>query len=212
MVCCIYKDIDYLTLSSFRIEATAALWMAYSKENKPTIYPGLPDIPSNIYEIPGLEFLAPPTPPASKSGTPPRGSRRRDQPMTISSGESPPRQRPVPSRLQVPTSIDAMVNDVIETALSHGSSWPFKEPVDVNLAPDYYQVVINPMDLSTMKAKNIKGVYKSLKDLKNDFKLMFDNCLFYNGEDSIYAQAATVLEKAVMQRINRLDQISSNSR
>lgn len=105
-----------------------------------------------------------------------------------------------------------MVTDVIETALSNGSSWPFKEPVDVNLAPDYYQVVRNPMDLATMKSKNAKNQYKNLKELKDDFKLMFENCLFYNGEDSIYAQAANVLDKAVMQRIERLEQISGASR
>ena len=103
-----------------------------------------------------------------------------------------------------------MVSDVVESALSHGSSWPFKQPVDEKLAPDYYDVVRNPMDISTMKEKNGRGEYKTLRALRDDFKLMFDNCLFYNGDDSIYAQAAQVLEKAVMARIDRLEQMTKH--
>jgi histone acetyltransferase len=211
MVCCIYKDIDYLTLQTMREDVTSALWKAFIDSNNFVRYKGLSKIPEKLYDIPGLEFLEPkrddsPPPPTTTSS---RASRRRAEEglAKSESGESPPRQRPVPSRLQVPTSIEAMVSDVVETALSHGSSWPFKEPVDVELAPDYYQVVRNPMDLATMKAKNAKGQYKSLNQVRDDFKLMFENCVFYNGDDSIYTQAANVLEKAITQRIERLEQI-----
>ena len=213
MVCCIYKDVNYLTLPEMREDVTAAIWKAILDTGGFTRYQGLSRIPEKLYDIPGLEFLEPPkreeSPPPTTTSS--RASRRRiDEGLAKSeSGDSPPRQRPVPSRLQVPTSIEAMVSDVIETALSHGSSWPFKEPVDVELAPDYYQVVRNPMDLSTMKAKNAKGLYKTLKELREDFRLMFENCVFYNGDDSIYSQAANILEKAVMQRIERLEQIRS---
>ena len=211
MVCCIYQTVDYLTIPEMREDVTAALWKTIIDSGEFVRHKGLLRIPDKLYDIPGLEFLEPPkreeSPPPTTTSS--RGSRRRiDEGMAKSeSGDSPPRQRPVPSRLQVPTSIEAMVSDVIETALSHGSSWPFKEPVDVELAPDYYQVVRNPIDLSTMKTKNANGQYKSLKELKEDFKLMFENCVFYNGDDSIYTQAANVLDKAIMQRIERLEQI-----
>ena len=211
MVCCIYKDVNYLTLSSMKEEVQAALWKAFLACN-PGVekYPGLHSFPDRVYDVPGLEGLAP----AKRDESPPPPKNRRgrpalDEPMVpVSTGNTPVRQRPVPSRLQMPTSVEAMVHDVIETALSNGSSWPFKEPVDVSLAPDYYQVIRSPMDLATMRSKNVKGLYKNLNELRSDFKLMFDNCLFYNGDDSVYATAAQVLDKVVSQRMERLEQMS----
>ena len=192
MVCCIYKDVNYLTLSTMREEVQSALWEAFVKLN-PELkqYEGFTGkMPDKLYEIPGLEST---------------------QQKPKESTTSPPRQRPISSRLQVPTSIESMVNDVIESALSNGSSWPFKHPVDIKVAPDYYEVIKNPIDISTMKKKNNRGEYKSLNDLRDDFRLMFDNCIFYNGDDSVYTQAAQVLEKAVMSRIERLELMSSHS-
>ena len=197
MVCCIYKQVNYLTLSTMREEVQAALWEAFLRMHPDLkTYEGLSRIPERLHEIPGFEFLHTPSSPIKV---------RKEE-----DSQSPPRQRPISSRLQVPTSLDSMVRDVLESALSNGSSWPFKQPVDVKLAPDYYDVIRNPMDIATMKEKNNRGEYKSLKEVRDDFKLMFDNCLFYNGDDSIYAQAAQVLEKAVMSRIERLEQMTKH--
>ena len=187
MVCCIYSEVNYLTLSSMRQEVEAAIWQAFLKSKDFKMFKGLKNFPEKVYEIPGLEFLAP------------RQKKR--------SESSPERQRPISSRLQVPSSIESMVNDVLETALSNGASWPFREAVDVSLAPDYYQVIANPIDISTMKGKNARSEYKSLEELRGDFKQMFENCVFYNGDESVYSTAAQVLEKLVSQRIDRLLQL-----
>ena len=202
MVCCIYSQVNYLTLSTMREEVQAALWLAQlrSEPEKFQKHKGLSRMPDRVYEIPGLEFLTPPK-------SPPLRSAKQERQLSPEN-----RQRPVPSRLQVATSVEAMVSDVIETALSNGSSWPFKKPVEVELAPDYYQVVLSPMDLATMREKNAKGLYRCLSELGDDFKLMFENCLFYNGEDSVYATAAQVLGKAVSLRIERLEQMAHGSR
>ena len=203
MVCCIYREVNYLTLSTMREEVQAALWQAFTRVC-PDLkkYPGLDEMPDKLHEIPGLEHLGPPT----------ASVRAKKEETTTTSPSSPPRQRPISSRLQVPTSIEAMASDVLESALSNGSSWPFKEPVDISVAPDYYEVIRNPIDISSMKKKNNRGGYKSLAELRDDFKLMFDNCLFYNGDDSIYTQAAQALEKAVMSRIERLENMAASSR
>lgn len=200
MVCCIYKSVDYLRLQEMRVECTSALWQVFLTKSTPVRHKGLEMMPKRIFEVPGLEHLAPP----EENEEPPRSRRSTPRP------ESPPRQRPVPSRLQVPTSIEAMVSDVIETALSNGSSWPFRDPVDVSLAPDYYQVIRHPMDLSTMKSKNQKNIYRTLDEVRSDFRLMFENCLFYNGDESVYAHAAGVLERAVMQRLDRLEAMAGH--
>lgn len=193
MVCCIYKDVNYLTLGTMREEVKSAIWKATIQILNPTRYSGLKAFPSKVYEIPGLEFMAPRS--ASSSVN------------TKKAGAGDERQRPVSSRLQVPTSVESMVHDVLETALSNGASWPFREPVDVSLAPDYYQVILNPIDICSMKAKNARKEYASLSELRKDFDLMFENCVFYNGEDSVYSTAAEVLKKLVVQRIERLQQM-----
>ena len=36
----------------------------------------------------------------------------------------------------------------------HPSSWPFRRPVSVSEAPDYYEVVKYPVDISSMRRKN----------------------------------------------------------
>ena len=37
-----------------------------------------------------------------------------------------------------------------------------------------------------------------------EVKLMFDNCIMYNGAGSVYAREAAALEKFLMPRIDRL--------
>jgi hypothetical protein len=56
------------------------------------------------------------------------------------------------------------------------------EPVDwkgLGL-PDYPAIVKNPMDLSTVKSKLLKGDYSSFDDLFADLQLIWDNCKLYN--------------------------------
>lgn len=49
-------------------------------------------------------------------------------------------------------------------------------------APDYYEVIKNPMDLGTM-LRNVKnGRYKSKAQFTRDLDLIWDNCLTYNSE------------------------------
>jgi hypothetical protein len=69
---------------------------------------------------------------------------------------------------------------------SHALAWPFLHPVDpvaLNL-PTYFDIIKNPMDLSTMKAKLKKGEYMSPEDYKADMILMFENAIEFNKEDT----------------------------
>ncbi|KNB46591.1 histone H3 acetyltransferase [Blastocystis sp. subtype 4] len=58
----------------------------------------------------------------------------------------------------------------------------FAEPVDISSpgCNEYYQVILNPIDLHTMSHKNSRGEYHSIKAFKQDFDLMISNCLEYN--------------------------------
>ena len=58
----------------------------------------------------------------------------------------------------------------------------FAEPVDISSpgCNEYYQVILDPIDLHTMSHKNSRGEYHSIKAFKQDFDLMISNCLEYN--------------------------------
>lgn len=61
-------------------------------------------------------------------------------------------------------------------------STPFLNRVNKRDAPDYHNIIKQPMDLGTM-TKKLKGLqYKSKVDFVNDLNLIWDNCLRYNQE------------------------------
>lgn len=45
---------------------------------------------------------------------------------------------------------------------------------------DYYQVILNPIDLETMKMKANRGDYHSVQSIREDFDLMIQNCFTFN--------------------------------
>uniref|UniRef100_A0A7S4JAQ4 Bromo domain-containing protein n=2 Tax=Odontella aurita TaxID=265563 RepID=A0A7S4JAQ4_9STRA len=74
----------------------------------------------------------------------------------------------------------------------------FFEEVTEDEAPDYNDVVKNPMDFGTMKSKVERGEYGEGSDaaaaLYEDFLLVFDNCALYNEVDGeVTVEAARLL-------------------
>jgi len=63
---------------------------------------------------------------------------------------------------------------------------PFMNPVDVNLFPNYQEIVKHSMDLSTVNAKINAGHYEvtgGFVEYAKDVRLIFSNCLLYNSAD-----------------------------
>ncbi|KIJ49447.1 hypothetical protein M422DRAFT_161098 [Sphaerobolus stellatus SS14] len=77
----------------------------------------------------------------------------------------------------------------------HSSGWPFVQPVDQDQVPDYYEVIKKPMDFSTMEHKLERNLYSDIDSFLADAQLVFDNCLIYNPEQSVYAKHAMKLSK-----------------
>ncbi len=74
----------------------------------------------------------------------------------------------------------------------------FAEPVSDEDAPDYSDIVKNPIDLATMGKKVESGAYgegtEAASKLFSDFLLMFDNCRLYNEDDGeVTEEAARIM-------------------
>ena len=87
---------------------------------------------------------------------------------------------------------------------NHTAAWPFTHPVNKDEVPDYYELIKEPMDLSTMKERLLNDLYPRLEDFVKDARLIFDNCRLYNQETTPYAKSADKLEKFMWQQIKRI--------
>ncbi|KAK1798119.1 hypothetical protein P4O66_000614 [Electrophorus voltai] len=90
---------------------------------------------------------------------------------------------------------------ILRSLQAHKMAWPFLEPVDPNDAPDYYGVIKEPMDLSTMEERLLKRYYSKLTEYVADMTKIFDNCRYYNPSDSPFYQCAEVLETFFVQKL-----------
>jgi histone acetyltransferase len=91
---------------------------------------------------------------------------------------------------------------------NHASSWPFLTPVNKDDVADYYDVIKEPMDLSTMESKLEADQYATPEDFTRDAKLIFNNCRKYNNESTPYAKCANKLEKFMWQQIKAIPEWS----
>ena len=75
------------------------------------------------------------------------------------------------------------------------NGWPFLHPVDAQQIPDYYKIIPNPMDLSTVE-KNLKsGKYRKLQIFINDVELIFLNCQHFNQSRAPASKAGVRLKR-----------------
>ncbi|KAG5438583.1 hypothetical protein PCANB_002688 [Pneumocystis canis] len=88
---------------------------------------------------------------------------------------------------------------------NHPSAWPFVQPVNKDEVPDYYDVIKEPMDLSTMEFKLENNQYDSVESFLHDAKLIFNNCRSYNNETTTYYKNATKLEKFLISKIKETE-------
>ncbi|CAG9334497.1 unnamed protein product [Blepharisma stoltei] len=96
---------------------------------------------------------------------------------------------------------------IIDQMLADNSSWPFREPVGSDVAPDYYEIIKEPMDLKTMKENVDRGHYDVAKFVE-DVEKMFKNCRNYNKKDTVYYKMADKLEGIIKPFLEQLKESS----
>ncbi|EHB07147.1 Transcription initiation factor TFIID subunit 1 [Heterocephalus glaber] len=81
-------------------------------------------------------------------------------------------------------------NIVTQKMMAVPDSWPFHHPVNKKFVPDYYKVIINPMDLETIRKNISKYKYQSWESFLDDVNLILANSVKYNGPESQYTKTA----------------------
>nr|XP_034834087.1 bromodomain adjacent to zinc finger domain protein 1A [Maniola hyperantus] len=94
---------------------------------------------------------------------------------------------------------------LLREAMKHKDSWPFNEPVTVEEVPDYFKVIDQPMDLTTIKSKLESSQYDTDEALLADVALVFANCYTYNKDTHLVAKAGMRLEKYINKRCSELN-------
>lgn len=82
-----------------------------------------------------------------------------------------------------------MLNDLRTSRCHLNYAQIFFYPVDpiVQCCPDYFDVIKNPIDLSTIQKKMNNDSYLTHEDFAADIRLMINNCYIYNApEHDIY--------------------------
>ncbi|KAL0486496.1 histone acetyltransferase [Acrasis kona] len=99
------------------------------------------------------------------------------------------------------------LNTVFQNIEKFQHAWPFKEKVDPTLVHDYYDVIKEPMDLSTMAEKLKNNLYDSKEAFIHDMMLIIDNCRTYNNDDTPYYECATKVERYLEAQLRKLRRV-----
>lgn len=82
---------------------------------------------------------------------------------------------------------------------------PFLNRVSAREAPDYYEVISKPMDLTTMRKKLKTNLYNCKSDFAEDIDRIYSNCMAYNlRPDHEYRKFAALLRDKALVLLNQV--------
>uniref|UniRef100_A0A668AVS3 Transcription initiation factor TFIID subunit n=1 Tax=Myripristis murdjan TaxID=586833 RepID=A0A668AVS3_9TELE len=73
-------------------------------------------------------------------------------------------------------------NIVTQKMMAVPDSWPFHHPVNKKFVPDYYKVIVSPMDLENIRKNISKHKYQNREAFLSDVILIHNNSIKYNGQ------------------------------
>lgn len=94
-----------------------------------------------------------------------------------------------------------LFQDIINAMHNLTDIWPFKYPVTAEEAPDYHDVIKDPIDLATIQTRlDTMQYYITQSIFFADIKRMLDNCKLYNNQDTTYYRCAVNVERALCEK------------
>lgn len=84
---------------------------------------------------------------------------------------------------------------VIDALQRRDTNELFAEPVDPQEVEDYYEIIEEPMDFGTMRAKLHEGLYKSLEQFERDALLIPRNAMHFNSSTTVYFRQARAIHE-----------------
>uniref|UniRef100_A0A3B4ZBQ9 Transcription initiation factor TFIID subunit n=1 Tax=Stegastes partitus TaxID=144197 RepID=A0A3B4ZBQ9_9TELE len=97
-------------------------------------------------------------------------------------------------------------NIVTQKMMVVPDSWPFHHPVNKKFVPDYYKVIVNPMDLESIRKNISKHKYQNRDAFLSDISLIHTNSIKYNGSDSPYTKTALEIVNVCKQTLSEYDE------
>ncbi|XP_056909662.1 transcription initiation factor TFIID subunit 1 isoform X4 [Takifugu flavidus] len=99
-------------------------------------------------------------------------------------------------------------NIVTQKMMAVPDSWPFHHPVNKKFVPDYYKVIVNPMDLENIRKNISKHKYQNRDTFLSDVSLIHTNSIKYNGKgpDSPYTKTALDIVTVCKQTLDEYDE------
>uniref|UniRef100_A0A668AKN9 Transcription initiation factor TFIID subunit n=1 Tax=Myripristis murdjan TaxID=586833 RepID=A0A668AKN9_9TELE len=97
-------------------------------------------------------------------------------------------------------------NIVTQKMMAVPDSWPFHHPVNKKFVPDYYKVIVSPMDLENIRKNISKHKYQNREAFLSDVILIHNNSIKYNGPDSPYTKTALEIVNVCKQTLSEYDE------
>jgi len=97
--------------------------------------------------------------------------------------------------------------EIIDQLCKHPIAEIFLNPIDpvIDNVPDYFEIIKNPMDLSTAKKNLIEGKYKDINEFKKSVSLIWENAILYNGRPSLIAFMADEMSRLFNKQIKHFE-------
>ncbi|XP_034403710.1 tyrosine-protein kinase BAZ1B isoform X1 [Cyclopterus lumpus] len=94
--------------------------------------------------------------------------------------------------------------EILKKLMKFRYSWPFRDPVSVEEAEDYLDIISQPMDFHTMLGKFSQGSYRHAQDFMEDLKLVFSNAEEYNQQGSTVLSCMVKTEQTFTELLQKL--------
>eukprot|EP00092_Neocalanus_flemingeri_P032835 GFUD01035711.1.p1 GENE.GFUD01035711.1~~GFUD01035711.1.p1 ORF type:complete len:645 (+),score=163.96 GFUD01035711.1:36-1970(+) len=156
----------------------------HSDVDQPGYYPSAP---------PQLTPQNPHNPSEMSPSPEPQAKRICSERLSISS--SPRRELPSRTCVQKQNSLSKILEYLLVMLEKKDINNFFANPVSDTFAPGYSTIIKEPMDFSTMREMIEDGKFENLDLFRYSFNLICNNCMTYNGPDTVYYKTAKKLQQ-----------------